>query len=74
MPFAIARRPKGTHGELIGAERARWNPEKSLQGTQKGALGAKICFIYGANVVKKGSMWVPSVKTEPKTIAMHPIR
>ena len=55
MPFAIARHPKGTHGELIGAERAQWNPKSGPEGAKKESLGAKICFIYGANVVKKGA-------------------
>ena len=38
------------------------------------ALGANICFIYGANVAKKAGVWVPSVETEPKTIAVRRMR
>ena len=37
-----------------GAETAQWNPKSGPEGPQKESLGAKMCFIYGANVVKKG--------------------
>ena len=28
-------------------------------------------YMHGTNIIKKGGMWVPSVKFEQKTIAMH---
>ena len=62
MPFAIARRPKEAYGELIGAERAQWNPKSSPERPKKESLGAKL-ILYGTRVVRTEGMRVPIVTT-----------
>ena len=65
MPFAIARRQKGTHGGLIRAESTRRNPKRGPEGPKKAVPRARL-VLSGTNVVKKVGMWVQ--KTELKRL------
>ena len=46
LPFGIARRQKGTHGGLIGAERTRRNPKRGPEGSKKGVPMSQIGSIW----------------------------